>query len=99
MTPSKPVDSTKLRRRVFFSGRVQGVGFRTTADVMANRYYVTGFVRNLKDGRVELVAEGTKSEVDAFVTAVHNGMMRYIEQVEVLEEAATGEFKGFGVGK
>ena len=53
----------KERRRILYSGRVQGVGFRFTARRLASRFAVEGFVRNLDDGRVELVAEGPAEEV------------------------------------
>ncbi len=49
--------------RLLMSGRVQGVGFRYTAKGVAQRFAVTGFVRNLSDGRVELVVEGDAAEV------------------------------------
>jgi acylphosphatase len=58
------------RRRVFYRGRVQGVGFRATAWHIARRFAVAGFVRNLDDGRVELLAEGEPGEVAAFLDAV-----------------------------
>ena len=56
----------RVRRRVHFSGRVQGVGFRFTCQSLARGFDVAGHVRNLADGRVELVAEGESSELDAF---------------------------------
>ena len=58
------------RRHVFYRGRVQGVGFRATAWHLARRFAVAGFVRNLDDGRVELVAEGRPGEVAAFLDAL-----------------------------
>ena len=56
----------RTRVRIFYSGHVQGVGFRYTAKTVAAGYDVTGLVRNLPDGRVELVAEGAREELDAF---------------------------------
>lgn len=67
------------RRRVLYSGRVQGVGFRITAQDMARRFEVAGYVRNLPDGRVELVAEGEPDELDAFLKVVRSQMVRKIE--------------------
>jgi acylphosphatase len=55
---------------VFYSGRVQGVGFRATVRRIACGYEVTGTVRNLVDGRVELIAEGARSEVEAFLEEI-----------------------------
>jgi acylphosphatase len=60
----------KERRRLLYSGRVQGVGFRYTALRLAGEFDVAGFVRNLDDGRVELVAEGEPAELDGFLEAI-----------------------------
>jgi acylphosphatase len=56
--------------QVFYEGRVQGVGFRYTARRIAAGYEVAGFVRNLPDGRVELLASGDDGEVDGFLAAL-----------------------------
>lgn len=58
------MSTESITRRVLFSGRVQGVGFRWTVNRLARRYPVTGFVRNLHDGRVELVISGTVDSLD-----------------------------------
>jgi len=87
----------KKRLRVFFSGLVQGVGFRYTAFRVASNFRVTGFVRNLRDGRVELVAEGEASEVKAFIAEVRKRMANYIEEVEEHEEPYSGEFRRFEI--
>jgi acylphosphatase len=83
-------------RRVYYSGRVQGVGFRYTAVRIAQDHAVQGFVKNLPDGRVELVAEGEPEEVDAFLDAVRRQFDGYIEGLTVQDEAAQG-FRGFRV--
>jgi acylphosphatase len=70
-------------RRVHYSGRVQGVGFRFTTHRLSRGFDVAGFVRNLPDGRVELVAEGGPAEVDAFLQAVWDAMAHYIRDVTV----------------
>ncbi len=59
-----------IRRTVFFSGHVQGVGFRYTARHVAGGFDVTGYVKNLADGRVEAVVEGEPEEVAAYVNAL-----------------------------
>jgi acylphosphatase len=59
-----------VRKRVLYSGRVQGVGFRYTAQNIARGFPVAGSVRNLPDGRVELVAEGEAADVATFLAAV-----------------------------
>ena len=80
-----------------FSGRVQGVGFRYTTQNMALQYDVRGYVKNLPDGRVELVMEGNDSEVGYLVKSLHNKMNCFIRNVEVHAEPATGSFEGFQV--
>ncbi len=86
-----------IRRTVHFSGRVQGVGFRYTTESIASRFDVTGFVRNLPDGRVETVAEGARRELDRFQQAIENGMRGHIQQVAVTEAPATGGFEAFRI--
>jgi len=86
-----------IRRRVYYSGDVQGVGFRYTARSLGRQREVTGFVRNVSDGRVELVAEGEEAEVLGFLADVEEAMRGYIRRAQVAEEAPTGEFAGFGV--
>jgi len=76
------------RRRVSYSGRVQGVGFRYTAHRLAQGYAVTGFVRNLSDGRVELVADGEPDTLDAFLAAVGAEMGDKIHSAWTDREAA-----------
>ncbi len=68
-------------RRVYFSGQVQGVGFRFTARQLARGFDVAGYVRNLPDGRVELVAEGDPAEIDRFLQAVRDEMDIFIRDV------------------
>lgn len=92
-------DANVIRRHVCFSGRVQGVGFRYTTADLARGFEVTGFVRNLPDGRVELVAEGAPLQVDAFVLAVRAEMEACIEHVESADSAASGEFRAFGIAR
>jgi len=86
-----------IRRTVLFSGRVQGVGFRFTTCDVAQRYAVTGFVRNLPDGRVEVVVEGETGEVERFVSAVRAEMAGHIKSVSEREGTATGEYSRFDV--
>jgi acylphosphatase len=59
------------------------VGFRFTSQHLARGFDVAGHVRNLPDGRVELVAEGDRAEIDAFLEAVREAMDRYIRDVTV----------------
>jgi acylphosphatase len=75
-----------VRVRVYYSGRVQGVGFRFTSQRLADAYRVGGFVRNLPDGRVELVAEGDAQTVDELLAAIRRQMHGYIHDVQVVTE-------------
>ena len=85
------------RRRVHFAGRVQGVGFRYTAVSIARRYAVAGYVQNLPDGRVVLVAEGAEAELDRYLADLRETMREYIRDIESESGPATGEFRGFRV--
>jgi acylphosphatase len=80
-----------------FSGQVQGVGFRYTAQVIARRHVVTGFVRNLPDGRVELVIEGEESQMQQVLLEIGQRMKDFIRERADDVSAATGEFKGFSI--
>ena len=83
------------RRTCYFSGRVQGVGFRYTVQNLALRHDVRGFVRNLRDGRVELVMEGPDSEMAGLLDDVRQKMTGYIRKVDTSDGPATGEFGQF----
>jgi len=86
-----------IRKNVYYSGHVQGVGFRATAQHIARGFEVTGYVRNLDDGRVELIAEGEPQEVRRFLDAVADAMGRHIRQAKLHDAPATGEFTSFSV--
>ena len=90
-------EALSIRLTAVFSGRVQGVGFRYTACRIADDYRVTGFVRNLPDGRVELVAEGPSEQARPFVQSVRRQMAAYVRQADVRQSAATGQFDRFGI--
>lgn len=81
---------TLLRSVVFYSGRVQGVGFRYTTLQVAKQFEVCGYVQNLPDGRVQLEAEGEKDQVDAFVNEVESELSSYIRKMEIHRESVTG---------
>jgi len=96
MTNPEPLTQA-IRRTIFFMGRVQGVGFRFTVDSVASHFSITGYVKNLPDGRVELVSEGNSSELDRFQHAVEQAMRANISEVQIKNTNATGEFSQFGI--
>ncbi len=83
-------------KRVLYSGHVQGVGFRYTAQSLASGYPVAGYVRNLPSGEVELVAEGEENAVEAFLAAVAQRMAGYISETTVQDAAPTAQ-RGFRI--
>jgi acylphosphatase len=85
------------RREIYFSGWVQGVGFRYTTRDIAARFDVRGYVKNLADGRVLVVVEGRQETVESFVQTIDSAMRRYIRGSEQRVSAATGEFTTFEI--
>ena len=84
--------------RVLYSGQVQGVGFRYTVRSVAAGFEAIGVIRNLPDGGVELIAEGTKDELEAFRQAIReSGLDHFIRQEDVTWQEATGEYRGFDI--
>jgi len=88
----------RTRMQVLYSGRVQGVGFRYTAKSTATGFELTGAIRNLPDGRVELIVEGAREELEAFRQAIRDaGLEGFIRDEQVNWTLATGEFRGFEI--
>ena len=84
--------------QLFYSGHVQGVGFRYTVKSVASGFDVTGTVRNLPDGGVELVAEGAKAELAAFRQAIReSGLDHFIRNEDIFWTEAKNEFRGFEI--
>lgn len=81
----------------FFTGRVQGVGFRYQTLQVAKEFEVSGFVKNLPDGRVQLEAEGQPAEVRDFIAAVQERMAGYIRKTEQSEGKRNAKFQGFAI--
>ncbi len=89
---------SRQRLHILYTGRVQGVGFRYTTKTVACGFDVTGEVRNLSDGRVELVAEGARPELEEFQKAIQDSEVgRFVRQEEVAWSAAKNEFRGFEI--
>lgn len=88
----------RRRMHILYSGHVQGVGFRYQARQLSCGFEVSGTVRNLPDGRVELVAEGDETELQAFRQAVHDsGLRSLIRDEDVRWSGPSGEFRGFAI--
>ena len=80
---------------VYFSGHVQGVGFRYAVLQVAKEYDVAGFVANLADGRVHLAAEGQAGDVAAFIDAVQERMHGFVRKSERNASRLPAQFTGF----
>ena len=85
-----------IARRVLYSGHVQGVGFRYTAYRLAQGLALAGFVRNLQDGQVELVAEGEAAVVEALLRRVAESMADHVTDAVVADVPMQG-FAGFQI--
>ena len=86
-----------VARLVRYSGRVQGVGFRATTRSQARRYPVSGYVRNLSDGRVEMLVEGRASEVERFLREVREYWRDYLSDELIEPREPIGRFRGFEI--
>jgi acylphosphatase len=88
----------RKRMQVFYDGKVQGVGFRYSVKSVAAGFEVRGTVRNLFDGRVEMVAEGPQDELDAFREAIReSGLGHFIKKEDVNWGEDKNEFRGFEI--
>lgn len=87
-------------QQVFYEGRVQGVGFRYTVRQIAKEFEVIGWVRNLDDGRVELLAFGEAGEVDAFLEAIRESELHSFikkEEQHTPPSEALSDLRGFEI--
>jgi acylphosphatase len=85
------------RIHVYYSGRVQGVGFRFTAQAIAANLGLTGWVKNLPDGKVELVCEGEKEKLDKILSKIDAEFSNYIRRKDIDWASASGEFTNFEI--
>jgi acylphosphatase len=95
-----PTTKTPSRRRmtVHYSGNVQGVGFRYTAKTVATGFEIVGTVRNLPDGRVELIAEGHQTELEDYRLALRNaGLAGFIRDEHVEWSDVLNQFRNFEI--
>jgi len=84
-------------RHIIFSGHVQGVGFRFTAHRIARRYGLTGFVRNLPDGTVEMLAQGRPDQIEDCITDIKNSFGGYIRGVQINEVPVDVSYSDFRI--
>jgi acylphosphatase len=89
---------TVVRQEVFYTGRVQGVGFRYTTRQIAQGFEVTGQVKNLPDGRVHLIAEGDEAELQSFLGEIQAQMHHHIKETETHVLAGPAVFRDFIIG-
>ena len=85
------------RVHAYYTGSVQGVGFRFAAERLATSFNLTGWVKNLKDGRVELVCEGKEAALKELLEKVYDIFKEYIRDADIEWDKAAGEFKDFRV--
>ena len=91
------VSSVLQRRRVLYSGHVQGVGFRYTTRSIARDYEVTGYVRNLPDRSVEVVAEGPEDQLDGLLEEVGGRLSGHILQTQCDRQPVLQEVANLGI--
>ena len=86
-----------IRAILFFSGRVQGVGFRFTANEIAQRFDVKGTVENCPDGRVKIVVEADSKEIDGFIESIKASLPGKIKQMDRFEAEPSNAFENFSI--
>ncbi len=84
-------------RHVIFIGRVQGVGFRYTAHRIAHRHQLTGFVRNLPDGTVEMFAQGPALDIDDCIQNIKEYFGDYLRETRIQEIPTDPKYKDFRI--
>ena len=86
-----------IQAHVFFSGTVQGVGFRYTALRLACILQLTGWVKNLSDGRVEMIVEGPPEKIEELLKKIDQRLDGYIQDKQINRQPAGEEFKDFQI--
>ena len=87
----------KIQSHIFYSGTVQGVGFRYTVERFAVSLKLTGWVRNLSDGRVEILVEGREEDIEKLLHQVDAHFEGYIKDKEVSFSSSEDKFKDFQI--
>jgi len=86
-----------IARHIFFSGSVQGVGFRFTAMRIAQRWGLGGFVRNCADGRVEMLAQGAADDIERCLEDIAESFAGYIRKTDVQDVECDPEYSNFRI--
>lgn len=87
----------RIAKHVIFRGQVQGVGFRYTTHRIAGRHDITGFVRNLPDGTVEMLAQGPPDEVDRCLAEVQDSFSGYIREAKIVQVPCHPQYDDFRI--
>ena len=93
--PKKAVSDKRLH--AIYSGSVQGVGFRYTAERIAVSLGLTGWAENLPDGRVEIVCEGSRPDIEKFIGRIQDAFKSYIRDADFKWDDASGEYNCFDI--
>lgn len=88
---------SQIAKHIIFTGQVQGVGFRFTAFNTANRHQLTGFVRNLPDGTVEMLAQGPAQAIDDCIRDIEEEFSGYIRETKIKEIPPNPQYKDFEI--
>lgn len=86
-----------VAKHIIFIGRVQGVGFRFTAQRAAGRHKLTGFVRNLWDGTVEILAQGRPEDIDDYIQDIEDYFAGYIRETKIEEIPPDPKYTDFRI--
>ena len=86
-----------IAKHIIFKGSVQGVGFRYTSQRTANRHQLTGYVKNLPDGTVEMLAQGQPEDVEDCINDIQNSFGNYIRQTQINEVPPDPRYTSFNI--
>ncbi len=86
-----------IAKHIIFSGRVQGVGFRFTAQRIAGRYGLRGFVRNLPNGTVEMFAQGDATDVAQCLRDIDESFAGYVRDAKIEDASPNARYDGFSI--